>query len=155
MPAFLSDNPLLMKEEIFSDYLNWMRSIDPNLLPNEKKDIVSKVKQELGIDKLVTNCSDLNFDKLIHLSKGNQLIENLGIYLGTSLSFLCPPVTTCILCKKLLTKNNQPSQVVVHTTDGPKMYSKYIYRCRQCKVSKKDKLQPQDVYYHPDKVIYH
>merc|ERR1712215_586270 len=55
--------------------------------------------------------------------------------------------------KRDLTKNNKPTQVIVHTVGGPKMMTKYIYRCRGCKISSEDQCEPQDVYYHPDKVI--
>ena len=155
---FLSSYPTIKPEEIFSEFTTFLRNLNPNLILSETNDIITKVKSELGIDTILANISKLNVEKLLHISKGHQLLEHLGIFLGKSLKFLCPPVTVCILCEKQLTKNNQPTQVVVHTVNGPQMYTKYIYRCRGCKMSKNNSdksvvFQPQDVYYHPDKVI--
>ena len=153
--SFISSHPTIMPEEVLSEYLMWLRRLDPNLLPKEKQNIIDRVKTELEIDKIFSNLETSALDNLLHLGKGNQIIENLSIYLGYSLEFICPPVTKCLFCLKVLTKNNPPSQVVVHTVNGPRLFSKYIYRCRGCKMtSKKTKKQDiqQDVYYHPDKV---
>ena len=153
--SFLSLYPDITPEELFCEDTMWLRYLDSCLLPSEQKEIIRIVKKELGIDHIIANLKDFNFENIKHIKKGSQVIEKLGIYLGKSLSFICPPVTNCIFCDKLLTKNNACSQVVVHHVNGPKMFSKYIYRCRNCKMSKtkESALQPQDVYYHPDKVI--
>ena len=128
-----------MPEEVLSEYLMWLRRLDPNLLPKEKQNIIDKVKTELEIEQFFSNLETLEIDNLlhIHLGKGNQIIENLGIYiyLGYSLEFICPPVTKCLFYLKVLTKNNPPSQVVVHTVNGSRLFSKYIYRYRGCKMT--------------------
>lgn len=54
--------------------------------------------------------------------------------------------------------HNKPIQVVVFTLMGPEMQTKYILRCRNCRLNERDHLNPamedhrQDVWYHPDMV---
>ena len=95
---------------------------------------------------------------LVDSKNTSSLTDELSIKLGRSLRVLCPPVSKCILCDQKLSVNNQPVQIVVHTLMGPKMYSKYILRCKNCRLTTKEKYKKddlklrQDMYYHPDKV---
>ena len=80
----------------------------------------------------------------------------MSVHLGRSFKLLCPPVTKCLLCSSSLTLSSKPTQVVVHTLQGPEVYSKYLYRCRGCCLSH-DKhaahsAARQDVMYHHDRV---
>ena len=92
------------------------------------------------------------------LSKeGVNSLDKLSVEVGRSFKFIVPPVTQCLLCGSNLTLHHKPTQVVVHTLTGPELYSKYIYRCRGCALSR-DKGVPQsvrqDVSYHHDRVSY-
>ena len=158
---FMSGYPLITAEEVYCEYGHWLRHIDPNLLASEKKAIIKKVRSELGIPNIELNLSKLNVEKLVHIGNGSDLMNKLDIYIGRSSKYICPPVSVCIFCNKNLQKNNAATQVVCHTVNGPKLFSKLIYRCRGCKLEKpreseseSDRVQPQDVYYHPDKVRY-
>jgi hypothetical protein len=68
-------------------------------------------------------------------------------------------VTHCLLCKEELKVHNKPAQVSVFTMTGPEIFSKYILRCRNCRLCPKEDFVPtlqsfrQDVWYHPDKVF--
>ena len=126
--TFMSSYPQILPEEVFVEYTDFLRNLNPNLINSEKSDLVKKVKNELGIDCIQANMIKLDFTNIMHNGRGYRLLDRLGIFWGKSLNFLCPPVTECILCSKKLTKNNASSQVVIHSTDGPRMYSKYIYR---------------------------
>ena len=121
---FLSAYPDISPEEVYSEYLMFLRNLNVNMLPNIKSDLIRNVRNELGIEIIMNNMGKLNLEKLHHISKGKQLLEELGIFLGKSLSFLCPPLLHCILCQKLLTKNNKPTQVVIHSVTGPQMFKK-------------------------------
>ena len=114
------------------------------------------VKDELCIDKILQDINTCNFDRLVDTHQSSYLIEHLSIKLGFSLRILCPPVKSCILCEKTLTLNNKATQVMVHSVTGPQLFSKYSYRCRNCKLVKKAKVNKtakdnaQDIYYHSD-----
>ena len=65
-------------------------------------------------------------DTLTSIKNGGDLLDQLSIEIGQSLRIIAPPVTNCLLCKEKLSVNNKPTQIVIHTQTGPKMYSKYI-----------------------------
>ena len=125
-------------------------------MESEKSKIIKLVKEELHIDEILSELQYCDFESLVCKKKGH-LIEYLSTKLGYSLKIICPPVKTCMLCEQILTLNNKPTQVVVHTVTGPEIYSKYIYRCRGCKLVRKSKIDKtskvnaQDIYYHSDK----
>ena len=148
----------MSEEEILSEYLNFLRNL-PDLIETEKKKLIDIVKKEWRIDEIMSNFKMLNFEKkLVNVKKGNSLLDELSIKLGRSLRVLCPPVSRCLLCDQKLAMNNKPIQIVIHTLTGPVMYSKYILRCKNCRLTTKEKFKAcneklrQDVYYHPDKV---
>ena len=142
------------KVEIFLEYCYFLQSL-PDLITCEKKKIVDIVRSELRIGEIENDIQLIDFQNLATKKRGS-LIKYLSIKLGFSLKVLCPPVKSCILCDKKLRLNNKATQVVVHTVTGPELYSKYIYRCRDCKlvksakVNKKTKVISQDIYYHSD-----
>ena len=127
---FLSSYPDIQPEEILTEYTTFIRNLNPNLIVSEKTEVIKKVQFELGIDCIMANLSKLNFNKILSIGTGHEIIEHLGIYWGKSLKFLCPPVTECLLCSKPLTKNNPPTQIVFHTVPGPQTSSQSIYSCR-------------------------
>ena len=145
-------------KEILSEYLNFLRNL-PDLIETEKKKLIDIVKKEWRIDEIMSNIQMLNFEKkLVNLKKGKSLLDELSIKLGRSLRVLCPPVTKCLFCDQRLAMNSKPIQIVIHQLTGPVMYSKYILRCKNCRLTTKQKFKSsneklrQDVYYHPDKV---
>ena len=105
----------------------------------EKKRIIEIVRCELKIDEIEKDLQFSDFKNFATKKRGS-LLKYLSIKLSFSLNILCPPVKTCILCDKTLKMNNKPTQVVVHTVTGPELYSKYIYRCRDYKLVKNEKL---------------
>ena len=153
--TFMDVYESLSKEEVLFEFLNFLRSF-PDLMETEKIKIIKVVKEELCIDKILSEVKHWDFESLIHKQRGQHLMDYLSTKLGYSLKILCPPVKLCILCEQKLTMNNKPTQVIVHTVTGPEIYSKYIYRCRGCKLVKKSKINKtskenaQDIYYHSD-----
>ena len=145
----------LSKEEIFVEYVNFLRTF-PDILYSEKTKLVDIVKQELKIEDILNEIQTCDFDRLVDKHESSHLIEHLSTKLGFSLKIVCPPVKHCILCENKLTLNNKATQIIVHTMAGPQLHSKYIYRCRNCKLVKKSKVtkkardNAQDVYYHSD-----
>jgi NurA-like 5'-3' nuclease len=121
----------------------------------EKERLVKLVKEELKIDKLMS-LNKLDLGKLSKLGSGNHVISQLSRKIGQSLNILAPLTTKCLLCQEMLTMNNPPSQIVVHGMNGPEVFSKYILRCKMCKLDRKsnyetkDKKFRQDVSYHPE-----
>ena len=148
----------MSSEEVISEYFNFLRGM-PDLISSEKQKIINIVKTEWKIDDLLLNIGKLDFEKkLVNVGDGDCLIDQLSIKLGKSLRVLCPPVTKCLLCGENLAMNNKPTQIVVHTLQGPMIFTKYILRCKNCRLTSKKKFSAdedkirQDVYYHPDKV---
>ena len=128
-------------EEILSEYLNFLRNL-PDLIECEKKKLIDIVRKEWKIDEIMSNIKLLNFEKkLVNVKKGKSLLDELSIKLGISLRVLCPPVTRCLLCDQKLAMNNKPIQIVVHSLMGPVMYSKYILRCKNCRLTTKEKFK--------------
>ena len=87
------------------------------------------MRSELVIPTIVLNLKKLKVEQLVHIGHGSNLMDKLDIYIGRSSKFICPPVTVCIFCNKTLQKNNAATQVVCHTVNGPKLFSKLMYRC--------------------------
>ena len=145
----------LTKEEIFLEYCNFLQSL-PDLIDSESIKIIDLVKKELSIEKMLNELQHCDFRSLVN-TQNIHLMKHLSAKLGFSLKFLCPPVKSCILCERKLTLNNKPTQVIVHNVTGPELYTKYIYRCRGCKLennskgNKSDKPNVQDIYYHSDR----
>ena len=99
----------------------------PKLLPSVHKDLVQLVRQELLIKNV-----DVDEDQF-NPAGSEPLLPALGNKLGLSLErILAPPVITCLMCSKELTKHNPPAQVSLITIDGPSLASKYSWRCRDC-----------------------
>ena len=149
----------MSREEVLSEYFIFLRNL-PDIITSEKLKLIEMVKKEWKIDDLLLNIHKLKFEKkLVNVGMGDNLIDELSIKLGRSLRVLSPPVSRCLLCDENLTLNNNCVQIVVHTLQGPKMYSKYILRCRNCRLTSKEKFTAgdqkirQDVYYHPYKVL--
>ena len=119
------------REEIFSEYLNFLKHL-PKLITSEKKKILNTVRSKLRIQ---------------------QIEENIGY----SLRILTPPLDKCLMCREELTVNNKATQIVVFTLNGPELFSNYILRCKSCRLWPKEEFKlennyvRQDVYYHPDK----
>ena len=141
--------------EIYVEYCKFLQSL-PDLIASEKEKIIEMVRVELKIEEIEKELDFTSFQNLKQKRDG-KLLKYLSIKLGFSLNILCPPVKSCILCYKKLKMNNKPTQVVVHSVTGPELYTKYIYRCRDCKLvrnpksNNKLKVTGQDIYYHSDK----
>ena len=151
LPAF----PLCSKEEILSEYMNFLRHLPP-LIEKEKVKVIETVKSYLKIDSIVHEFHKLDFNKLLNIKEGSHILDILSVEHGKSFKILCPPVQKCLLCGSDLTMSNKPTQVAVHGLTGPSLYSKYNYRCRGCVLTTDKDLKQtearQDVYYHHDRV---
>jgi hypothetical protein len=153
---FSEDGIKLSSEEMLYEFMGFMRNL-PTMIKSEKNRLVNLVKDELQIDKIMNSSNRLNYMKLSKLGSGNHVISQLSRKIGQSLRILSPPTTKCLLCYENLSMNNPPSQIVVHGMNGPEVYSKYILRCKMCKLDRKagyqteDKKLRQDVYYHPER----
>ena len=122
-------------KEVFAEYLDFIRSIPGDLIETEKKRILKVFEDKLQIADIMKNIAKLDFKSLVNV-KSSKLVDVLSINLGYSLKILCPPTKYCILCKKGLSIHHKPTQMIVHKISGPELYSKYLYRCRNCKLSK-------------------
>ena len=143
------------KDEIISEYFIFLRNL-PVLPDFEKKKLIDLVKKEWGICEILN--SSLNPEEnLTHLKNGNDLLDRLSAKIGQSLRIIAPPVKNCLFCKEILSVNHKPTQIAVHKKSGPQIHSKYILRCKRCRLVEKSKFDPsnedlrQDVFYHPDK----
>ena len=151
LPAF----PRCSKEEILSEYMNFLRHLPP-LIEKEKVKVIENVKSYLKIDPIVHEFHKLDFNNLLNIKEGSHILDNLSVEHGRSFKILCPPVQKCLLCGSDLTVTKKPTQVAVHGLTGPSLYSKYNYRCRGCPLTTDKDLKQtearQDVYYHHDRV---
>ena len=144
---------LVSKEEILAEYFVFLRNL-PVMPDFEKKKVIHLVKEEWGIDEILSSSLDPE-ETLTSLKNGNDVLDRLSSKLGKSLRIVTPPVKNCLLCKEVLTVNHKPTQIAIHTQTGPKIYSKYILRCKRCRLVEKSKFDPndenlrQDVFYHP------
>ena len=149
-----NSDPLVSSEEILSEYFLFLRNL-PILPDLEKQRLIDLVKNEWGIDEIIK--SSLKPEILVHLKNGSDLSDRLSAKLGQSLRVIAPPVKICLLCNEKLSVSNYPTQIVVHTLTGPKIYSKYVLRCQRCRLIEKSKFNPlhenrrQAVFYHPDR----
>lgn len=145
----------LTNEVVLLEFMTFMKKL-PTLIKSEKDRLIRLVRKELKIDDILDLNLELDFTKLSNMKRHNHVISEFSRKIGQSLNILAPPTTRCLLCCEYLTMNNPPSQIVVHGMNGPEVYSKYILRCRNCKLDKKanrsqDKKLRQDVYYHPER----
>ena len=156
LTLFSDSGNKLANEEILFEFMTFMKNL-PNLILPEKERLINLVRKELHIDEITNSMTNLNFSKLSSMKMDNHVISQLSRTIGQSLNILAPPTTKCLLCSENLTMNNPPSQIVVHGMNGPEVFSKYILRCRMCKLDRKanckskDKNRRQDVYYHPER----
>ena len=99
----------------------------PKLLTTVQLDLVELVKKELKVEPVGVDVEHLN------PAGSEPLLPALGNKLGLSVDrILAPPVTSCLLCSKQLTKHNPPVQVSLLSLLGPSLASKYTWRCRGC-----------------------
>ena len=144
----------MSNEEKLADYFNFLRNL-PILPFLEREKIVKLVKEDLQIDVILK--SPIIPENIIGIENGSNLIERLSTKHGQSLRVLAPPVNNCLLCNEALTMSNKPAQIALHTQTGPKVYSKYILRCQNCRLVDKSRFDESDesnrqtIYYHPDK----
>lgn len=115
---------------------------------SDNKDLVKTVVRDLLAEQRIKNILMFNSvssgcDTFHHTRRGELLIDLLGIKLGWSLKIMCPPVSTCEFCHKNLQMQHDATQVVLHTNNGPVLYSKFTYRCSSCRV-----LGKKNVNYH-------
>ena len=151
----LSSFPNCSKEEILSEYMYFLRNLPP-LIASEKVKLTNNVKNYLKVDSIILDFHKLDLNNLLHIKEGSHILDYMSVESGKSCKILCPPIQKCLLCGSGLTMSNKPTQVSVLTLHGPELYSKYIYRCRGCRLSpdqpKKKNETRQDVYYHHDRV---
>lgn len=72
------------REEIFSEYLDFLRSMN-NIISSEKEKILKVVRTKLKIPEIEENLASLKFENLLHIKDGNRIIDRLSIKLGWSL----------------------------------------------------------------------
>ena len=113
-------------DDIMGEYIWFLKNL-PKLLNNVESDLIEEVKTELGIANLKLS-GKVNF-------KGSNypILDALSCKMGKSLRhILAPPTTSCLLCGKVLIANHKPSQVPLHSLNGPGIASKYAWECRGC-----------------------
>ena len=112
------------------EFLRFRKQAD-KLLPSVANDLVALVRRELEID---TALSTLKLETRIASGEGTPILDALGAKRGTSFAnIVAPPTKSCLLCKKDLIKNHEPSTVALFTVNGPVVGAKYMWRCKGCK----------------------
>ena len=141
--------------ERLSEYIQFMKHLPKDLLEAEESRLIEIVEEALDIKEMLVKIG-IDFRNLTQLNDG-KLISRLSSKLGQSLMIVAPPVNKCLQCQRKLTLNhNKQTQVALFTLQGPKMCSKYIYRCLLCPLREKTEndnnagaSDRQDVFYHP------
>ena len=107
------------------EYLVFKRNL-PELLPDEKLQLESRVRDELMVESAGAFFKDGSFT---NTDGDTPLLDALALKIGQPLSHvLAPPTRDCLLCHRRLTRNNLPSTVVFFKLDGPQLASKYSWR---------------------------
>ena len=75
---------LFSKEEIFSEYLHFLRGL-PNFLDVEKEKTLRLVKKKLKISEIQNSIEHFNFNNLLSIKEGGNIIDQLSAKLGESL----------------------------------------------------------------------
>ena len=116
-------------DDIYCDYLYFVRNL-PQLLNNQSTELIHLVRKELNIAEVQKNLGGkVNF-------KGDKfpILDALSCKIGTNLrNILAPPTIVCLLCERPLTVNHAPTQVPLHTLNGPQLATKYSWECRTCR----------------------
>ena len=115
-------------DDIYGEYLWFVKNL-PKMINNKLSDLLHLVRTELGVERVKgLLCGKLNFT-------GNNfpILDALSCKVKINLrNIIAPPTTTCLLCAKPLTANNEPSHVPLHTPNGPELATKYSWECRSC-----------------------
>lgn len=145
------------KHDIAAEYYNFLKKV-PKLLNNQSSDLLHLVRKELRMDDIECsmNRGEMKNTKFNFKGVGTPIFDALGYKLGYNLiNILAPPTLLCLLCKKPLVSNNNPTQVILHKLSGPELSTKYMWRCKSCvgawKLSDDRTGQSGDVHYHPDR----
>ena len=75
---------LFSKEEIFSEYLHCLRGL-PNFLDAEKEKTLRLVEKKLKISEIQNSMEHFNFNNLLSIKEGGNIIDQLSAKLGQSL----------------------------------------------------------------------
>ena len=140
--------------DIFLEYLIFLKSL-PDLHSNDLRKIQNTVRKELGIEQIEDNIAMID----LRFSSGSPyhlpVLNALECKLGHSLTFITPPTDVCLLCDTRLSRRNpnrNPTQVILFTLNGPKLASKLVWTCRNCKGSSRLKgKEKESVSYYPDR----
>ena len=146
----------MSREERIDELSRFVKTLPDQLLVGEREKLISDVVKKLNI-KEITN-ENLDFTRLTNKHEG-MLLAEISRKNGQSLKIMAPPVNKCLFCKhKLQLAHNKPTQVMVHQLEGPDVYSKYSYRCKNCPLKTSEEirngneiLERQDIRYHVEK----
>ena len=72
------------KEEVFSEYLNFLRGL-ANIVSSEKDKLVNLVRTKLRISEIEKSMDSFHYEKLLHLKEGSNIIDQLSAKIGQSL----------------------------------------------------------------------
>ena len=77
-------NEKYSKEEIFSEYLYFLRNL-PNFLHSEREKVIKVVKQKLKICEIENSLENFNYENLLCVEQRGRILDQLSIKLGYSL----------------------------------------------------------------------
>ena len=77
---------LFSKEEIFSEYLQFLRGL-PSFLHAEREKIVRLVEKKLKISEIQNSMEHFNVNSLLSIKEGGDIIDELSAKLGQSLRY--------------------------------------------------------------------
>ena len=124
-------------DDIMWEYNTFIKTL-PTSLPNDvKKNLIDKVYYHMQIfdvnNRICASDKTVKSKQFSDESLRTPILDALSAKLGQSLTIIAPPSSTCLYCKKLLTKHNDPTQVQLHTRLGTVIATKHTLRCRSCK----------------------
>ena len=79
-------NITVTKEEVFVEYINFLRSL-PVFIKNEREKIVRTVQTNLKMEEIEICLPNLQFEKLINTGERSHIVDLLSAKLGQSLRY--------------------------------------------------------------------
>ena len=142
-------------DDIDWEFLCFMKQLPTTLPGDTRMKWINKVRKHLKITAVKKRIrkNPRNKEFTTTILDQTPVLDAMSAMIGMSWRILAPPTSTCLLCKRALTINNDPTQVKLHTRIGSLISTKYILRCRSCLNASKHVGvlfgAPEDINYHP------
>lgn len=99
---------------------NWFERNLPLIMhPKDKGDLIREVETHLRVQEASSQIVNNRYSSHHLHGMEHPLLDSLSCKLGIGLKHvLAPPVVSCLLCRKTLTRNNKPTVAALHTLNG-------------------------------------